>query len=167
LEQIGSFRQGLSARWLLFLRRLTMNNERRLCYFGEDGDFFEALAAGVSGRAWALEWSDCLDVDGPDPFDSSDWRRVLLVDLRDGGPEDVERLVRFRKRHAGVPWIAVAHGAQLPLTICSLARMHGAEAIFFKPCYDWDSLSEVVQAALTRIANWERAMDAAAALNAA
>jgi hypothetical protein len=92
---------------------------------------------------------------------------VLLVDLAGGGPDDVERLVRFRKRHPGVPWIAIAQGAQFPLTTCSLARMHGAEAIFYKPCYDWESLCEVVQAALARIANWEQAMDEAATLNAA
>ncbi|MFO0897624.1 MAG: hypothetical protein U0836_09405 [Pirellulales bacterium] len=144
-----------------------MNHERRLCYLGEDGDFFESVAAGISGRGWALEWSDCLEVDGSEPFDSWDWRRVLLVDLASGGPDDVERLVRFRKRYPGVPWIAVAQGAQFPLTTCSLARMHGAEAIFYKPCYDWEGLCEVVQAALARIAHWEQAMDEAAALNAA
>lgn len=144
-----------------------MNTQRRLCYLGDDGDFFETMAIGLANPAWSLEWCDGEDPPGAEPFDTWDWRRVLLVDLGCGAPDDVERLERLCQQYAGVPWIAIADGAHLPLTTCALARLHGAEAMFYKPCDDWENLAEVVQAALARIANWEQAMDAAAALNAA
>ena len=128
----------------------------QLCYLGNDGVFFSALAS--SSRDWSLEWAEQGRDNGTGP---RDWRRVLLIDLGQAAAQEVERMLEARGCYAGAPWIAIADSAALPLTVCGLARMHGADAIFYKPCDDWESLHEVVQDALGRLARWEQTHDAA------
>jgi hypothetical protein len=128
----------------------------QLCYLGNDGVFFSNLASGC--RDWSLEWADHGSDNSKGP---RDWRRVLLIDLDQGAPQQVERMLEARSCYAGAPWIAIADSAALPLTVCGLARMHGADAIFYKPCDDWESLAEVIQDAVDRLARWEQTHDAA------
>jgi hypothetical protein len=130
--------------------------QAQLCYLGNDGAFFSALASCC--RDWSLEWAEhCSD----NSMGLRDWRRVLLIDLGQGSQQDVERMLKARGCYAGAPWIAIADSAALPLTVCGLARMHGADAIFYKPCDDRESLCEVIQDALDRLARWEQTHDAA------
>lgn len=126
-------------------------------YVGDDLSLLSALPAAFGAfEVNCLQLEDFLR----EEF-STNWDRVVLLDLDVSDQQGFAAYEHIHKVNAGVPVILLGRIGSRPLTQAALARLSNAEAIFFKPIDDWEPVIEAAERAFARLSLWRDAIKAA------
>lgn len=128
---------------------------REILYLGEDFAFATTLTQELAGEGFNLVCCQ-LGGDGP-PEIAGPADRLLILDTNLETPAGLQRLRALKSGEmAHLPVIVASE--QRSLTALGLARLNGAEAMFFKPVGDFQPLREAILAAHRKLQHWRRAI---------
>lgn len=125
-----------------------------ILYAGDDECLLWALERQLESRGYDLQWSkDATSI-------AEDWicdgRRLLILDGDLTTAAGLEFLQSVKARDMGTPVIVITDNKTL--TNVGVARLNGAEALFFKPLTDFEPLKEVIERAFSRLRRWNHVL---------
>jgi len=119
-------------------------------YVGEDERVFRELECQLEPRGYELEWFDNATPIAEERL--CNWQRLLIIDADLTTAAGLELLQSVKARDMGTPVIVVTDNKTL--TNVGVARLNGADALFFKPFSDFESVLEVIETAFFRLDYW-------------
>ena len=125
-----------------------------IVYAGDDECLFWALEKQLESHGYDLEWSkDATPI-------VEDWIcdgcRLLILDADLTTAAGLEFLQSVKARDMGTPVIVITDNKTL--TNVGVARLNGAETLFFKPLIGFEPLKEVIERAFSRLHRWNHVL---------
>ncbi len=121
-----------------------------IVYVGEDERVVRELECQLEPRGYKLEWFDNATPIAEDRL--CDWYRLLILDTDLTTAAGLELLQSVKAHDMGTPVIVVTDNKTL--TNIGVARLNGADALFFKPFTDFEPVLEVIESAFFRLDHW-------------
>jgi DNA-binding NtrC family response regulator len=129
---------------------------QRIVYAGDDECLCWALEGQLEPRGYAIERFADATALAEDP--AADWHRILILDADLTTRAGLGFFESVRARDPGIPVILITE--KKTLAHVGLARLEGAEAIFFKPLTDFGPLLETIERAFARLDRWDQVLHA-------